>query len=139
MWQPAVTFKRPILLILHGAYAWIPLGLALLALAQVGVVPVSVAVHALAVGATGALIIGMITRTARGHTGRPLVASTAEVAAYALVLGAAVVRVLLPLAVPSLYTAALVVAAAAWSVAFLIYLWRFAPWLMSSRLDGKDG
>ena len=139
MWQPAVTFKRPILWILHAAYAWIPLGLALLALAQVGVVPVSAAVHALAVGATGALIIGMITRTARGHTGRPLVASTAEVAAYALVLGAAVVRVLLPLAVPSLYTAALVIAAAAWSVAFLIYLWRFAPWLMSSRLDGKDG
>ena len=33
----------------------------------------------------------------------------------------------------------LVIAAAAWSVAFLIYLWRFAPWLMSSRLDGKDG
>jgi uncharacterized protein involved in response to NO len=24
-------------------------------------------------------------------------------------------------------------------VAFLIYLWVFAPWLMRTRLDGRDG
>jgi uncharacterized protein involved in response to NO len=52
---------------------------------------------------------------------------------------AAVLRVLLPLLVPSLYVASLVMAAAAWSVAFLIYLWIFTPWLMQTRLDGKDG
>lgn len=138
-WQPAVTLKRPILWILHAAYAWIPVGLALLALAQTGLVPVSAGVHALAVGATGGLIIGMITRTARGHTGRPLMASKAEVLAYALVMSAAVLRVLLPLVAPSLYGYALVGAAAAWSSAFVIYLWLFTPWLMSTRLDGKDG
>ena len=33
----------------------------------------------------------------------------------------------------------LVVAAAAWAAAFALYLWVFAPWLLSSRLDGKDG
>jgi uncharacterized protein involved in response to NO len=64
-WCPAVTLKRPILWILHAAYAWIPVGLGLLALAQVGWVPVSADVHALAVAATGGFIIGMITRTAR--------------------------------------------------------------------------
>lgn len=138
-WQPAVALKRPILWILHAAYAWFPVGLALLALAQIGLVPVSAGVHALAVGATGGLIIGMITRTARGHTGRPLMASKAEVLAYALVMSAAVLRVLLPLVAPSLYVFALVGAAAAWSAAFVIYLWLFTPWLMSTRLDGKDG
>ena len=35
-WHPQVTFKRPILWILHAAYAWIPVGFALLALAQLG-------------------------------------------------------------------------------------------------------
>ena len=59
--------------------------------------------------------------------------------AYALVMSAAVLRVLLPLVVPSLYVFALVGAAAAWSAAFVIYLWLFTPWLTSTRLDGKDG
>jgi uncharacterized protein involved in response to NO len=138
-WHPVVTVKRPVLWILHGAYAWIALGLALLALAQIGWVPVSAGVHALAVGATGGLIIGMITRTARGHTGRPIQASTPEVLAYALVMAAAALRVFLPLVAPAWYSASLVAAAAAWTVAFLIYLWIFTPWLMSTRLDGKDG
>ena len=138
-WRPLVTRGRPVLWILHAAYAWIAVGLWLLAFAQIGIVPVSAGVHALAVGATGGLIIGMITRTARGHTSRPIQASAPEVWAYALVMAAAVFRVLVPLAVPSLYTTALVVAGVAWSVAFLIYLWIFTPWLMQARLDGKDG
>jgi uncharacterized protein involved in response to NO len=138
-WRSGVTRDKPVLWILHAAYAWIVLGLLLLALAQIGMVPVSAGVHALAVGATGGLIIGMITRTARGHTGRPIKASGPEVLAYALVMAAAVLRVLLPLAAPSLYTLALVLAAVAWSAAFLIYLWVFTPWLMCTRQDGKDG
>jgi uncharacterized protein involved in response to NO len=138
-WRPWVTRSRPILWILHASYAWFPVGLALLALAQIGLVPVSAGVHALAVGATGGLIIGMITRTARGHTGRPLQASAPEVLAYALVMTAAALRVLLPLVAPSLYVLALVGAAVAWSAAFVIYLWIYTPWLMSTRLDGKDG
>ncbi len=138
-WRPGVTGKRPILWILHAAYAWIALGLALLALAQIGVVPVSAGLHALAVGATGGLIIGMITRTARGHTGRLLQVSRPEVLAYALVLGAAVLRVLLPLLAPGWLAVWLTAAAAAWSAAFLIYLWIYTPWLLRTRLDGKDG
>ena len=138
-WRTGLALKRPILLILHAAYAWIPLGLTLLALAQIGLLSVSTGVHALAVGATGGLIIGMLSRTARGHTGRPLVPSKAEVLAYALVMAAAVLRVLVPLLLPSLYAVSLVAAAAAWSVAFVIYLWIFTPWLVSTRLDGKDG
>lgn len=138
-WHPKCTLKRPILWILHAAYAWIPMGLALLALAQFDLMPASAGIHALAVGATGGLIIGMVTRTARGHTGRPLLVSQPEVLAYALVLGAAVLRVFVPLLWPALLAPALTLAAAAWGLAFLIYLWRFAPWLASTRLDGKDG
>ena len=81
----------------------------------------------------------MITRTARGHTGRPLQASRAEVLAYALVMAAAVLRVLLPIAVPQWYGMALAFAAAAWCVAFAIYLVIYTPWLAQTRLDGKDG
>ena len=138
-WHPLVTRSRPILWILHLSYAWIPVGLALLAVAQPGWVLVSLGVHALAVGATGGLIIGMLTRTARGHTGRPLQASRAEVLAYALVMAAAVLRVLVPLAAPQWYSHTLACAAAAWTIAFVIYLVMYVPWLTSTRLDGKDG
>lgn len=138
-WRPLITRDRPILWVLHASYAWLPVGLALLALAQTGLVPVSAGVHALAVGATGGLIIGMLTRTARGHTGRPLEVSRAEVAAYGLVMLAAALRVLLPLVSPGLLVVSLLGAALAWSAAFLIYLWIFTPWLISTRLDGKDG
>jgi len=138
-WQPLRTRGRPILWVLHAAYAWVPAGLALLALAQLGMVSTSAGVHALAVGATGGLVMGMLTRTARGHTGRPLRASRPEVLAYALVMGAAAVRVLVPLLVPQLLVPALIAAAAAWSAAFGLYVFVFAPWLLSPRLDGKDG
>ena len=138
-WQSWRTRARPILWVLHLAYAWIPIGFLLLAWAQVGGVTASAGVHALAVGATGGLVIGMLTRTARGHTGRPLRASKLEVAAYFLVASAAVARVVMPLVAPLHFVPWLIVAATAWAAAFGIYLLIFAPWLVTSRLDGKDG
>ncbi|WP_366913153.1 NnrS family protein [Rhodoferax sp.] len=138
-WQPGKARGRPILWILHAAYAWIPVGLFLLALAQMGWVAATVGIHALALGATGGLIIGMMTRTARGHTGRPLAVSRTEVLAYGLVMLAALVRVGASLLPTPLYPGLLVLAATAWSLAFAIYLWQYTPWLMQTRLDGKDG
>ena len=138
-WRPLRSRSRPILWVLHLAYAWVPVGLLLLAWAQWGGIGVSAGVHALAVGATGGLVIGMVTRTARGHTGRPLRASRLEVAAYLLVAAAALFRVLMPLVAPQQFVLWLLAAAATWSAAFAIYLFVFTPWLMSARLDGKDG
>jgi uncharacterized protein involved in response to NO len=138
-WRPLVSRHRPILWILHLSYVWIPLGLALLAMAQFGLLGTSSGVHALAIGATAGLIIGMLTRTARGHTGRALQVSRSEIVAYVLVMVAAAVRVLLPLAVPQWLPLALVIAAVAWSLAFAIYLVIYTPWLLQTRLDGKDG
>lgn len=138
-WRTALTLKKPILWILHVAYAWVPVGLALLAAGQMGWVATSVGVHALALGATGGLIIGMMTRTARGHTGRPLQVSGAEVAMYGLVMLAAISRVVGALLPAAVYPMALMLAATAWSLAFLLYLVQFTPWLLRTRLDGKDG
>ncbi len=138
-WRSMLTRGRPILWVLHVAYAWIPMGLALLALTQVGWVGASAGVHALGVGATGGLIIGMLTRTARGHTGRALAVTRAEVMAYGLVFLAAVLRAFVLLVAPGWLAASLVVAAVAWAAAFGIYLWIYTPWLVQTRADGKDG
>ncbi len=128
-----------ILWVLHLAYLWIPLGLALVALTQFGVLPRSAGIHALAIGATGGLIIGMITRTALGHTGRMLIAGRIETAAYALVLLAALVRVLTVGFIPAAQFGGVHAAATLWSLAFLLYLWRYSPYLWYARVDGKEG
>lgn len=138
-WHPLATLGHPILWILHAAHLWLILGLGLLAQAQMGLVTTSLGVHALGVGATGGLILGMMTRTARGHTGRPLTADAPEIAIYGLIMLAALLRVMVPLLVPSLYVSGLVASATAWSAAFVIYLWQYTPWLVSARPDGKDG
>jgi uncharacterized protein involved in response to NO len=62
-----------------------------------------------------------------------------ETAAYLLIMLAAVLRVLLPAVMPAWYTYALMSSASAWSAAFLIFLWRYTPWLVTARRDGKDG
>lgn len=139
LWQPWKTGRTPLVWVLHLAYAWIPVHLALRALAQIGWVAPSMATHALTVGAMGGLIIGMMTRTARGHTGRPLRADGYEVACYVLVFLAAVVRVFLPWALPSQTVPAVVCSAALWSAAFGLYALRYWPVLTRARLDGRPG
>ena len=138
-WKPWLTLGRPILSILHASYAWIAVYLALHALAALGVVPASPATHALTVGAIGGLTIGMMTRTARGHTGRPLQASMIEIASYVLVQLAAVVRVFVPIFAPPLYLAAIIISGTLWSIAFLMFSVTFWPILSRPRVDGRSG
>jgi uncharacterized protein involved in response to NO len=112
--------------------------LGLHALAALGMIPASPATHALTVGAIGGLTIGMMTRTARGHTGRPLQASMIEAACYALVQLAAVVRVLAPILSPQLYLAAIIISGTLWSIAFLMFSVMFWPILSRPRIDGRS-
>ena len=81
----------------------------------------------------------MMTRTARGHTGRMLVADGFEVACYALLFIAAFVRVFGPLVVPSAYSATVIVSGLLWSAGYGLYAVRYWPVLTRSRIDGKPG
>ena len=139
LWAPRRTLDRPILWILHASYAWIAVHLALRGLAAFELVPAVVATHALTVGAIGGLTIGMMTRTARGHTARPLSIGGAELAAYLLVHAAAVVRALLPLAFPAAYGALVALSAALWFAAFAVFTVVYIPILTRPRLDGQPG
>ena len=131
--------SKPILWILHAAYAWIPLHLLLRAAAAAGLVSASVATHALTVGAIGGLTLGMMTRTARGHTGRMLQASRTETLCYVLLQIGALVRVFLPVAVPGLTLAAITLSGTLWSMAFGLFTLHFWPVLTRPRLDGRPG
>jgi uncharacterized protein involved in response to NO len=135
----AAVRGRPILAILHLAYAWIPLGFALLALSAAGRVPHTLAMHAFTAGVIGGAIIAMITRTARGHTGRPLVADRRDIASYALVMAGSALRVAGPLAAPQLHSVWIWGAALCWIAAFTIYFASYVIPLCRPRPDGKPG
>ena len=118
---------------------WIPLHLALRAAAELGWISDSTATHALTVGAIGGLVIGMMTRIARGHTARSLRADRFDIACYAFVLMAALVRVGVPLAAPAWSVHAVICSAGLWSAGFALYAVRYWPVLTRPRLDGKPG
>ena len=138
-WKPWRSVGRPILWVLHLGYAWIPVGLALLAAAQPGWIAPSPALHALTVGSMGGLIIAMLTRTARAHTARALQAGRVEVTAYAALFLAALARVAMPLLLPALTLQALLASGLLWMLGFALYFARYARWLMAARVDGRDG
>ena len=81
----------------------------------------------------------MMTRTARGHTGRPLHAGAAEIASYTLVQLAAIARVFLPLAVPAWYLSAVTASAVLWFAAFAVFSAAYWPILTRPRADGAPG
>jgi hypothetical protein len=62
-----------------------------------------------------------------------------ETACYALVLLAAVVRVVLPLLAPALTLPAILGSAALWSAGFGLYAIRYWPVLTRPRVDGMPG
>lgn len=138
-WKPLRTLRNPLLWILHVSYAWIPGGFLLLALSQLGIVPQSAAVHVLAVGALAGLIMGMITRTALGHTGRQLKAGPAETAMYVLMQAGVLTRLCAALASGRGRDAGLLAAAVFWSAAFILYVAVYAPYLSRPRIDGREG
>ena len=139
LWRSWRTFSIPRVWILHAAYAWIVVHLALRGLSGVAGFAESYAIHALTTGAIGGLTLGMMTRTARGHTARPLVADGWELTCFLLIQLAAVVRVFGGMVASALYLPSLQVSAVLWSAAFGLYAVRYWPVLSRPRLDGKPG
>ena len=139
LWDPAATVREPLLWVLPLSYAWLPAALVLraLGLADAGV-PGAAAYHALGAGAMGGLMLGMMTRSALGHTGRPLAARGVEVAAYLLVHLGAALRVFGPLAGPAAEPHALAASAVLWSGAFALFLAAYWPVLTRPRIDEAE-
>ena len=139
LWKPWRTLGNPLVWILHAAYAWIVVHLALRGLFALDLLAGSFATHALTVGAIGGLTLGMMTRTARGHTGRPLAADHYELAMFLLIQAGALVRVSGGIVSPGLYLPSVELSAVLWAAACGLYAIRYWPVLTRPRLDGKPG
>ncbi len=136
LWDPFATAREPLLWVLPLSYGWLVVSLALRALWLAGAaLPAASFVHALAVGVMGGLMLGMMTRSARGHTGRALAAGPADTAAFVLVHLAALARVLGALAGPEAGELAVDAAAVLWSAAFAVFFLAYWPALTRPRLE----
>ncbi len=137
-WRGLATVKDPLLLVLHIGYAWLVVGLMLLGLAILSVdVPRTAAIHALAVGAVGTLILGVTTRASLGHTGRALRAAFPTVAGYVLISLAGLTRLATAFDYID-YLPGLYLSATLWVAAFLLFLVVYGPILAKPRVQADD-
>ena len=139
-WYTGKFWSVPLLWILHLGYGWIVLGFALLALSSAGVLAVgSSALHAFTAGGIGVLTLGMMARVSLGHSGRLLEPAPAITLAFVAVNLAALIRVAMPLLIPTAYIRWIEWAGLVWILAFGIFVAVYAPILLRPRLDGKPG
>jgi uncharacterized protein involved in response to NO len=128
-WRGHRTVSEPLLWVLHIAYAWLPIGLALLAAAQLTPeVPRTAAVHALTAGLMGMMIAAVASRATLGHTGRALHAGIGTATIYLLIGGAAIARVAGSLW-PVHYMELLALSGSLWVAGFVLFILLYAPML----------
>ena len=129
-WQGHRTLAEPLLWILHLGYAWLPVGLALLAASQLTPqVPQTAAVHALTVGLMAMMIVAVASRATLGHTGRALHAGIGTAMIYLLITGAAIARVGGSLWTPH-YMELLALSGGLWIAGFGLFILLYGPMLI---------
>ncbi|MDH5388760.1 MAG: NnrS family protein [Gammaproteobacteria bacterium] len=139
-WGFQHSWTDPMLWSLHLAYAFIPLGFVGLALHSVGLMDnTSAALHSFTVGSIGGMILAMISRVTLGHTGRPLNPHKLVPLAFGFILLAAVLRVVLPAWLPETSQWGIGLAGVLWVAAYGIYVFVYAPMLLTTRADGNPG
>lgn len=137
-WRGWLVRDEPLLWILHLGLLWISIALLLRALAAPGWITDTAWLHAMASGGFGTIILGVMSRVVLGHTGRPLRLPSGMLVAFWLVLLSGFLRVATALTALD-WQLGITVSALTWSVAYMIFLWRYLPMLCAPRVDGKPG
>lgn len=132
-WQGTRTAAEPLLLILHIGYGWLCLGVGLIGVSMLfSNVPQSVGIHAMTVGAFGTMILAVMTRATRGHTGRSLKADGITRLIYGCVTAAALARIAAGFWVGGT-TPLLIAAAFFWVAAFSLFAICYGRMLLAPR------
>lgn len=132
-WRGLSTLSEPLLAILHLGYMWVIVGAAFLGTSLLSDrVPAAAAIHAFTAGAMGTMILAVMTRVSRGHTGRPLKADGVTKVIYGLITGAALSRVIAGLATGA-FMQLIWVSAVLWIASFLLFAIAYGPILVSPR------
>lgn len=135
-WRGLQTLSEPLLLVLHVAYCFVPIGAAALGLALIADDPwlTATALHFWAAGAIGLMTLAVMTRATLGHTGRPLQAGFGSVAVYSAMIGSVLTRVSAGV-LPDFAHFAYAISAALWVMAFGGFLVLYGPMLLRLKRE----
>ncbi|WNK21269.1 NnrS family protein [Halomonas piscis] len=138
-WYHVRILREPLLWGLHASYAFIPLGLFMWAVEHAGGQRIETALHALAIGGMGTMMLSMMSRVSLGHTGRIIRTLPGIGIALGLMLFAALMRSawlwLYPQTSHWVYSLTII----AWCLSYLAFILYYVIPLTSARPDGKAG
>ena len=126
--------------ILFAGYFFTALGLTAIGLSHFKLQLLNLGVHLIGVGGIGVLTLGMMARTALGHTGHPIYPAPKPIPlAFWLMIAATLIRIIATFVSGTAYTHSIRCSAALFAASLLLYAWRYIPWLIKPRADGKAG
>jgi uncharacterized protein involved in response to NO len=139
-WKPQLAMQRLDIGIMYLGYLAIVSQLLIEFLRQI-VHPewvVSVSLHVFTFGVMGLIIPAMLIRIAKGHTGRKVVFDTLDKSALWVMMLGFVLRIIAPQLYPAGYAYWIYLSASCWFICFALLAWRYIPFLMQPRIDGKE-
>ncbi|MCK3778014.1 NnrS family protein [Ensifer sesbaniae] len=131
-WRGLATWPEKLLFVLHAAYAFVPLGFLAISAGAIELLSEYPVMHVLTVGVVASMMLAVMTRASRGHTGRQLVGSALTNASYVAIMTAALIR---PLAevLPAHYQHLVALSGALWIAAFALFTLEYGPMLVRER------
>jgi len=136
-WRGWSVAKDKLVLVLHVAYLFVPAGFVAIALAALEQLNPFSALHVMTVGVIGCMMLAVMTRATRGHTGRELVASPTTQIAYLCLILSALIRPFAEM-MPNFFHTFLAASALFWMLAFGLYVLEYAPMLMTKRRERTE-
>jgi len=132
-WAGDRSVSEPLVLVLHAAYLFIPLGFVIgaLTMAFSALAAQGTAVHAWTAGVIGLMTLAVMTRASLGHTGQALRATPGTTAIYVAVGASALLRVLSGFDWAA--AALLHLAGALWIGGFALFVIIYGPLLAKPR------
>lgn len=120
-WRSFLILDAPLVLFMHVSYLWFIGAMILYGAGTMGAeIGTGAWIHAFTVGALSLMMLSLITRVTLRHTGRRLVPGKFMITAFVLMVGAAALRVMVPLRVLS--EDWLSVSAMIWVTSFGLYI-----------------
>ncbi len=139
-WQPQLALRRLEIGVMYLGYLAIVAQLVVHFFARVTHVEWvgTVSVHLFTFGTMGLIIPAMLVRISKGHTGRKVVFDRGDKLVLWIMMLGFIARILAPQLYPVWYANWIYLAAACWFLCFTILAWRYLPFLLQARVDGKE-
>lgn len=131
-WRGLETASEKLLFSLHIAYAFVPVGFIAIALSAIELLNSYSTLHILTVGVIATMMLAVMGRATRGHTGNILSASPVTVLSYIFLILAALIRPFAEI-MPAYFYTTLSVSSLLWIAAFVLFILEYAPMLMADR------